>query len=208
MYNTTVIDMVINWNKERYEREFNYDLSNALLFEELHELWESRHKHAYQILDAIGDIQFVCLGILWKAGITFLSINEIFTGYDLRTLTPMEGYKLVPKVMEGLFFDVDKLSFPVPILEKNEQEYECIRFVIHCLFVICTMELKSMGIQHGYYDILPIICKSNNTKKVPNKVVPSHIKANIDKGPNYIPPTEDLRQLFYKLIGGRIDVTA
>jgi len=117
-----LIKDICNWNKDRYEQEFDSFLTYNLLYEEVDELYNAcMASDNIEQIDALVDIIYVAIGALWKMG---FSSEQIYTA-------------------------------------------------------------------------IAIICKSNNTKSITK--TESHIKANLDKGDTYIPPTEDLVKLLKEI---------
>ena len=67
-------ERIIDWNKERYEQEFDKDLTHSLLTEEVQELLDSTT--TVDTLDALVDIIYVSIGAIWKLGLSAQQINE------------------------------------------------------------------------------------------------------------------------------------
>lgn len=137
--------VVINWNKQRYEQEFNSILTERLLKEEFKEYLDANNNT--DRLDAIGDYVFVLLGAEWKNG--------------NKPIHPSFGYKFV----------VEKF-----LHELNEDA------IIACVLAVAL---------------------SNDTKSIER--VASAVKANKDKGLNYIGPEPLLGHIFHHLNNGWCD---
>ncbi len=63
-----IIEDIIDWNSDRYEQEYNHDLTCNLLSEEIFE-----HQIAItdvDRLDALVDTIYVSIGAMWKMGLT------------------------------------------------------------------------------------------------------------------------------------------
>ncbi|NCB95294.1 MAG: hypothetical protein EOM35_02320 [Negativicutes bacterium] len=161
-----VISECVNWNAARYDRIFNAELSMALLKEEVSELTES--PDLVSIADACGDILFVCCGVLWKMGFEEEEIEMI-----MNNTVPLE--------------DVKKLA----AAENGPKAEMVVEFIFNAIFIIVAEAARKHKLGPHMMDICAAICKSNNTKSIEGKTDPSQ-KANINKGPNYVPPTEDL----------------
>ena len=69
-----------------------------------------------------------------------------------------------------------------------------IQLALHTTFITALGTLRSIGLQHRFFDIVQAICDSNNTKEVKGKTE-AGIKANIDKGDKYISPTNTLAEI-------------
>lgn len=162
-----VIAECIKWNAASYDRIFNVELSTALLKEEISELYAA--KDLVGIADACGDILFVCCGILWKMGFEEEQINNIM---DNR----------VP------FKDVCTLA---EVKNPEQHTEEMLELIFMTIFSTLAEVVRKNNLGPCMMDICAAICKSNNTKSIEGKTDPSK-KANVDKGPNYVPPTEDL----------------
>jgi hypothetical protein len=176
---------VINWNQARYNQEFNYQLAVDLLMEELHELFKA--KNDVEILDAIGDICFVAIGVFWKAKVYPKTINFI---WDNLCNTPN------PKDLVWKCDHFNELFTTSSDYKKwnNSEKAACI-LALHCMYLVCANKIASMGIGlHKIADILEIICNSNDTKEIKGKTA-AHIKANISKGEGYVAPTAALNNL-------------
>ncbi|PIR06665.1 MAG: hypothetical protein COV55_02830 [Candidatus Komeilibacteria bacterium CG11_big_fil_rev_8_21_14_0_20_36_20] len=188
---TSVFERVINWNEKRYERIFNFGLANALLVEEAGELENARIiGNPIETLDAVGDITFVAIGILWKLGYSPEYIESLFEKHISKHKKPNVD-----------IFQASLLSSYVDIADYSKLDYEIIilRKIAHLICISCVEALKDLDMFSYYLVVLRIICDSNDTKAI-EKVLPD-IKANINKGANYKAPTEDLESLFYQVKG-------
>ena len=161
-----VIHECVNWNAARYDRIFNAELSMALLKEEVSELTEATD--LVTIADACGDILFVCCGVLWKMGFEEEEIEMI-----MNNTVPLDDVKRLAAANNG------------------PQSEKVVEFIFKAIFEIVASAAKEHKLGPCMKDICAAICKSNNTKSIEGKTDPSQ-KANINKGPNYVPPTEDL----------------
>lgn len=163
----TAIRDCVSWNAARYDRVSNAALSRALLEEELDEL--STAQNLVDIADACGDILFVCIGSLWKLGFSAFYIQKV-----------LDRKVNVKEIMETTV-----------LFDASSGTEELIRLIYISVNSTLPIVARYHGIAHCMDDILAAVCKSNNTKSVAGKTDPS-IKANIDKGPNYVSPTKDL----------------
>lgn len=74
----TPIERVIQWNKARFDRKFNTDITYKLLNEEVLEFFIAAHdKDRVEMIDALGDILFVAIGALWKFGFCADEIDQV-----------------------------------------------------------------------------------------------------------------------------------
>lgn len=81
-----IFNRVAEWNGERYPREYNHELTIALLDEELQELDDATT--AVDKLDALCDIVYVAYGALWK-----LEVNNLTLGRHKTLAFYIEGLK-------------------------------------------------------------------------------------------------------------------
>lgn len=175
---------VIEWNQARYDQVFDYNLACQLLLEETAELFET--KSDIGKMDAIGDIVFVAIGVLWKLGLTNDEIYNVLYLADLRGIDLEQSYSISIEVQAYLIdeFDHDiEASWPGLLLALNS------------IFITAIGALSGMGMQDMFYEILHAICDSNDTKIVEGKT-PAHEKANKVKGLGFVPPDEKLFELY------------
>ncbi len=67
-------------------------------------------------------------------------------------------------------------------------------------FITALSAIRGAGMQRHFYDVCLAICDSNDTKEVKGKTL-AHIKANINKGLGFVPPTlalQKIRDLYTK----------
>ena len=166
---------IVNWNSARYEQEFNEQLQYDLLFSpksgEIQE-WANAFAANDKIeqLDALADIYFVAVGGLWKLGFTIPQMAQLIQSH----LTLGEEATFVPALnywRQG----------------KYEQAFG------HA--IVTTMHLAmSMGLSGlQYLQAISAVCDSNDTKPVVKTA--SDVKANVDKGATYVPPTKALEAI-------------
>lgn len=172
----------IDWNSARYEQAFNYDLSINLLLEEVEELFEARDP--IEKLDAIGDITFVAMGVMWKLGFSKEEVHDLMYSVNLCELEMFDIHTYMLHVLAVLS---ERLN--------SSDEFAAATLACNSLFIIAVGSLKNMGKQAIFYDVVHAICDSNNTKEVKGKVDAS-IKANVVKGTGYVPPTDKLLDLY------------
>lgn len=177
-----ITEHVINWNKARYEQVFNFELSRNLLLEEISELFEA--KTTVEKVDAVGDIIFVSIGILWKLGFSNEHLYAIFYDANWAELSAEDAFRWLCTIH----------ALGAEVIQDNlEGQWPMFEFAVYAMLIIALGQLRGLGLQNGFYDIVHAICNSNNTKEIV-KTDPA-IKANINKGSNYIPPTKELRKI-------------
>jgi hypothetical protein len=180
-----IVEKCIEWNAARYEREYSHILAVKLLLEETNELFNARILS--EQLDAIGDITFVAIGVMWKAGIPSEIITKMFYDFDLSKLTIEECYDLCCSIHNTYINNTD------PKADINDA-LQGVDFACSSTFITAIGTLRGLGMQNCFYEIVHAICDSNDTKEIKGKVS-ANIKANINKGSNYIPPTETLNKI-------------
>jgi len=185
-----VSQRVINWNAARYEQEYSYQLSVKLLLEEMEELYEA--VTVVDKLDAIGDICFVAIGVLWKLGFTREQIFDIMYVRDLRKVTMLEAHD----------WQIELQSYSFDIINHHlEGAWPGFNLAVYSLFITALGALRGLGMQHYFYAILYAICDSNDTKEIKGKVA-ANIKANVNKGDGYVGPEAKLMELYANHVKG------
>jgi len=186
----SVTDRVILWNAKRYEQKYDYNLASRLLLEETQELYDA---NGYiQQMDAVGDIFFVAIGVFWKLGLKSSTINEIFMSQPLHDMTLVELHEWATHVEWRMLEMIDG---------EIEGAYPGIKLATFAPFIIAMPMLQAMGMGHCIFEIVKIICDSNDTKSIDK--VAHDVKANLDKGEDYRSPTAAL-QVLYSREKGRI----
>jgi len=178
VFNTDdVIVSICNWNEARYKQEYDHTLTMALLDEEFTEVNAAiAANDLVEILDGLGDMFYVVIGAIWKAGAT-------------------------PQDIKNLLDDMDRA--PVPTISATFNWLK-VRQSLSALAIVALSAFQSLASQlnskDAAMDIIRAICKSNNTKVVVKTA--NDVKANLVKGDDYISPTEDIKQIITKYLGG------
>ena len=167
---------IIDWNAARYEQQFNEQLQYDLLLNpksgEVQEWFDAMNAcNEVEQLDALCDIYFVAIGGLWKLG---LSLDQIFDETKAAVTTPPERF-----------------SFATVIDLWRAGEHK--DAFVHA--IVCTMRYANiMGLSgEQIMRAVGAVCDSNDTK--PAVKTASDVKANVDKGTTYVPPTEALKAI-------------
>lgn len=171
---------VIEWNKARYDQVFDAPLAVRLLLEETDELFSAPSK--IDMLDAVGDITFVAVGVFWKLGFDDQTVNLIMHNRDLSQLTSEEMFEWSHQVID--------LAMRHDTMMEQPGSFQALSLAVNSV-CIAVSSMRGMGMQYAFYDVLKAICDSNDTKEIKGKVA-SNIKANISKGVGFIPPTTQL----------------
>jgi len=171
----SIIDSICNWNAARYEQVPSHELTMELLEEELDEVQGAYIEgDKVAIIDGYGDVFYVAIGALWKTGLNEKQITQLMDNV---------GEKQT-------FYPDPELAF----------YWYCKDVQNHILCILAHSCLKKLELllnsEDAAYDVIRAICNSNNTK-TPKKTA-SNVKANIDKGQSYIPPTVALEAILRK----------
>lgn len=185
----TIVDKCIEWNAARYDQLLDIDLASKLLAEEINETFATND--TIEVLDGVGDIVFVAIGVLWKAGIDQDVINEIF-GYDTTAPnTPLGPFNLA-NVPLTRWLNVSSYATTDLVSEVDTVEQAMAVTMAMNSLTIALVRLTEYGFQHKFYEVVDAICDSNNTKALPSSKVDPSVKANVDKGQSFVPPTAAL----------------
>lgn len=173
-----------HWNSLRYSQEYNAELQYNLLSEELKETIDATS--SVEHFDGLADICFVAMGGLWKSGSFF----------DIRKFTEVFNYwvDVVGKSEQpALSYFKDYLTAVADFEEPDADHlnYSCLVFCNICAFEYAPVP-ASRSFQ-ALLECLLAVCDSNDTKVV--KKTDSAIKANIDKGAAYVPPTNAIKRI-------------
>lgn len=191
----TFVERVYAWNQLRYEAKSDELLTTALLAEELEELCQAQDE--VEALDAIGDVLFVAIGGLYKLGLPLEATNAMFDQFMLE-------YRDMPPTAQECFLachfktrhllDYD-LQFK---LMSTFDDVRMVSTITNTIFNIIIPILTGFERYYRLVEIMDAICSSNESKAVPQEKVDPSIKANAGptgKGPNYVPPTADLKKI-------------
>lgn len=177
----TIFERVAHWNAQRYEQEYNNQLTFDLLLEEYEEWMEAVEE--VDRVDAICDMLYVAVGGLWKAGIS--------------SAEAARGVKNLTDTTEGLedFTDIVAMLYR---LKHNPNKGRQI-FYLFLVIVESLRQLHRMDFTaRDMLDALLIVCDANDTKKVVK--TSSDVKANAnDKGEGFQPPEERLLKLLEEI---------
>jgi len=172
----SVVEDICAWNKARYEQEPSDELTLQLLLEELQET-EAAYQagEVVEILDGLGDIFYVAIGALWKTG-----------------LHPDQITRLLDTV------EADMSLVPSPAVALHWYQEEPLNVILALLALSCLTRLEVLLDSSDLaLDVIRAICISNNTKSVAK--TDKDVKANINKGALYTPPTEMLEDILVRV---------
>lgn len=178
------IKRVCDWNAARYPQEVSPALQRALLLEEIDETivaieaYDDSVASLVEILDGCGDITFVAIGGLWKHGLT---PERIYT------LVNHVGFASLPSIRWA-----NRREELLTYLKARRSTYASLPYdmVFNLLVLHVVSHAMPIGTAYAVDEVLGIVCTSNETKTV--KRTASDVKANVDKGQGFVPPTEAL----------------
>jgi len=167
-----IVERPIAWNRARYEQVYNHDLASDLLFEEYEEWLEATK--SVDKLDALCDIYFVGIGVLWKIGATTTS----------SLLMPKTD--LLSDTVKNMTMHLNRF---IEAEDKRVRIANCIGIVNYAVQGMFDMGLSAQQ----SIEAITIVCDSNDSKAV-KKTAPG-VKANTDKGAGFIAPEPRLQKL-------------
>jgi len=183
MSTPSIVEDICKWNAARYDQQPSHELTMTLLLEELQETEEAyKDGEVIAILDGLGDIFYVAIGALWKTGLHHDQIARLLDAVE-------EKMPLIPSPAVALHWYQEDVQNPLLAL-----------VALSCLKRLSAL-LSSDDLA---LDVIRAICISNNTKTATK--TDNDVKANIDKGSAYVPPTEMLEDILQKVdFGGNND---
>ena len=178
-----VYKRVAAWNAARYDREFNTELTCNLLREEHQEFFDAATPA--DKLDALCDIVYVAMGGIWKMGL--VEDND-------DTLSAKAAAHLL--LQTHTFDPIMLISATIDTIQYDPDVSQSCMLALVIEFAM--VQMYGMGLKHEQaVQALNIVCDANDTKSVAK--VASDVKANIDKGPNFVPPEVKLAELLKEI---------
>jgi len=159
---------ITGWNDARYAQEFSPQLTNKLLEEEYAEYEAARKaKDELEQLDGLADLYFVCIGGLWKLGAGPATIDQA--------------------IIKGIETDM--------VLDVSLGALVATPHAVLALTAGWAVRRSALlGLSPGQFArAVKAVCDSNDTKIVVK--TQSDVKANLNKGDNYVPPTKALQAI-------------
>ena len=172
----TIFERVAKWNEARYPRIYNHELSISLLQEELTEYFEA--KSSVDQLDALCDLVFVSMGILWKTNVSMKMLDLDSARSNSQALALLTGHD----------FEPIHLVAAILIRHKYIPDNYSVSLAVQTVVTFCMTQMALIGLDTTEsLDALLVVCECNDSKSV--EKVESHIKANgKDKGKNFVSP--------------------
>lgn len=182
-----ILQRVGAWNAARYEQEHSLPLTVSLLREEQREFLEA--KTPVDRLDALCDLIFVSIGALWKLNVQAEDLDNAQTQAVQVVQNQLDCNELYPAMYNSTYIDVLEFDDDYPM-----------EMSLQLIITSSLTEMSGMGLdQDQCIKALLIVCDSNDTKSIsPTK---ASVKANVDKGPYFIPPEPRLTKLLEEARG-------
>jgi predicted house-cleaning noncanonical NTP pyrophosphatase (MazG superfamily) len=172
---------VVAWNSARYDREYNEELTHALLREEYQE-WLTSDNNVNDIKE-LADIAFVCMGVVWKCGLNEQEIAEFSIVANERTGQLLDCKLLPPAYYIGAL--IDSLAF----VQGADPAFICL-----IIWNLALQQLYTSGLSlDEIHKVLEAVCDSNDSKPV--EKVASNVKANASKDERYRPAEPDIARI-------------
>ena len=178
MSKTSPYERAANWNKQRYCRVYSNDLTCNMIDEELEEYFDNLENDVEK-LDALCDIMFVAFGALWKMGFDYDDVQLLESDLAIHSWACPDNRSMPSIVLAISFSKAMRFGYIAP--------KDCLALILALVFE----QAISDGYTHDQFKrALLAVCDSNDTKAVERASF--DVKANINKGKNYIPPTAAL----------------
>lgn len=184
----TVSTRVANWNSKRYDRIYDQGLALRLLREEYREWLEA--DRPVDKLDALCDITYVALGVVWKAEISFEDMQDGFEAAHEIILSLVDNLEVNPAYLISTLLDVYEFDNEMPLSDS-----------IGKVILAAGTQAMGMGLTwEQFMDACIVVCDSNDSKSIKGKVA-ANVKANDkDKGAYFVPPEPRLQLILDKAV--------
>ncbi len=171
-------ERVAAWNSKRYDQVYDKSLSMSLLQEEFTELLEADAR--VDMVDALCDIQFVAIGVLWKAKTLEGALEDAIPAVSIR-IERLVDTGLPPAL------------FIATLLLAYEADCGTLTDLMLDIILLAYAHFQWMGLTEEQAErCFMIVCDSNDSKSV--KKTASDVKANDgDKGPYFQTPEPRLQ---------------
>lgn len=182
-----VIARVVHWNKLRYAREYNHELTLRLLREE-HKEWLTA-KTPVDKLDGLCDLVYVAMGAIWKANINIIDAGEAEQQAAIVVGNQLECNELWPAYYIATYLDVMEYDMDYPLVMS-----------LHCIITSALTEMTGLGLSSAQcIEAMLIVCDANDSKTITKTA--SDVKANTDKGAYFVPSEARLNALLERARG-------
>lgn len=174
----TIVTDICEWNAARYDREYNGPLTTLLLDEELAETSKAEQDgDKVEVCDGLGDVFYVAVGALWKADNSQLAIRM----------------ELSRQLAFADFSSLSNLTASIVKFQASVVSGDSVNMLPEVAVAAFVSLAYTTGSGSKAISVIEAICASNNTKEV--KRVASDVKANVNKGPGYFPPTDAIKAI-------------
>lgn len=186
---------VAAWNAARYDQIYNNELTVALLMEEFNETNEAESK--VDTVDGHLDTMYVALGGIWKLGLTEEELQET---------SQYSGFSVEQAILAGLTDFSTAVAMNIAALQNPDISLTKLQ-IASVLFAIVFY--NHLSLEYAGFDkndvrrAFLIVCDSNDSKTA-TKTDPS-IKANINKGADFVDPGLQLAKLINEVEARQIE---
>jgi len=183
----TIYERVCGWNSLRYQRKHNMELSVKLLREEHHEWLTAKTDVAK--LDALCDIIFVAMGVLWKIDVEPQCIDDANNNAQRVLASLLNSNELQPAFLIATHLDVFEYDIEYPIVDSMAM-----------MINAAMLQIIGMGLTYDLaQEALLIVCDSNDSKTIA-RVSETEKYSKFGKGDNYVSPVLKLQELLKKRV--------
>lgn len=172
----TIFERVAKWNEARYPRVYNHELAVSLLEEELTEYFEA--KTSVDQLDALCDLVYVSMGILWKTHVSMKMLDSDSARSNSQALALLTGH------------DFEPIHLVAAVLARHKYipDNYSVSLAVQTVITLCMVQMTGIGLNtEESLEALVVVCVCNDSKSV--KKTEPHIKANgKDKGKDFVAP--------------------
>lgn len=172
---------VVLFNAQRYERVYNHDLAIALLREEYNEYLDAETE--VDQLDALCDIIYVAMGVIWKLNISDDDNNQSITATREDLTKLLDANSMMPQYLLSAALESTAHDSDFPVL-----------YGMHLIIGCCLCAMQTLNLTFDTaIEALLVVCASNASKTV--QKTRTDEKANLDKGPYFVRPEPELQSI-------------
>ncbi len=184
------IESVCKWNSVRYEQIEDKNLNVTLLTEEFLEF--INNSETVDNIDALVDTMYINIGCLYKMGLSAEEISKLVEEKSACYANTPDTSSLseVQKISSYLYKYIkaktneDKID---TLVELFLNTYYCMFFLLNIPNDDTTSKVVN--------EFMMAICTANDTKTPPSEKVDPSIKANVNKGENFVAPEAAIKRI-------------
>ena len=185
------ITSVCNWNSLRYDQIENKPLNIALLTEEFLEFINKND--TIDLIDALVDMMYINIGAIYKMGYSADEIYSMINQFNYKT----EEFSELKIIGVGLYKYIKS--------KNSESNKDALVELFHRIYTALNILLEFPG-EDLINQLMMTVCAANDTKSIPSEKVDASVKANTDKGENFVPPEEAMKQIIKENIKSFINI--